>query len=65
LENYTSDIVYYQLWQSVDQVDLKLSYIPLITEKKSFEMSVEFQTACLKTEARQPQGIFVFKVCGQ
>ena len=25
LENYTSDIVYYQLWQSVDQVDLKLS----------------------------------------
>jgi hypothetical protein len=69
LENYTSDIVYYQLWQSVDQVDLKLSYIPLITE--TFRFSVSSSTeSCLfllstDFENKNTLGLsgFCFKTC--
>ena len=60
LENYTSDIVYYQLWQSVDQVDLKLSYIPLITEKKrALKCQLNFRQHVLKQKPDNPK-VFLF-----
>lgn len=60
LENYTSDIVYYQLWQSVDQVDLKLSDIPSITEKKrALKCQLNFRQHVLKQKPENPK-VFLF-----